>query len=75
MINESTVPSFYDLSKTVQLNEIGFRFAWSARNVFSKELIDDQRYVKWIVRKRMSRNNKESEILLPYHKCTDSDYE
>ena len=62
------------MSETVNLNEIGFRFAFSFRNYKSHELIDDSRYVKWIIRKTGKQNGTSFEEILPHHKCTDADY-
>ena len=74
-INVSTIPSYFDVTETVNLNEINFRLAFSYRSYNSKELVDDPRYVRWIVRMRGRRDGKDYEELLPYHKCTDIDFE
>ena len=73
-INNYMIQSHFDALETVNLNEIGFKVAFSFRNLFTAELIDDSRYVKWIVRKNGYRNGTAFEELLPYHKCTDADY-
>jgi hypothetical protein len=75
LINESKNPSFFDISETLNLYDINFRLAFSFRNYNTKELIDDPKYVKWIVRKRGIRNGDKFEELLPYHKCTDADFD
>ncbi len=74
-INVSTIPSFIDISDTVNFNDINFRLAFSIRSDITKELIDDHRYVKWIVRRRGVRDGEAFEEMLPFHKCTDADYE
>ena len=73
-INDYLIPSHFDALESVNLNEIGFKVAFSFRNYFSEELIDDSRFVRWIVRKNGIKNGKEFEELVPYHKCTDADY-
>ena len=73
-INTYLIPSHFDNYETVNLNEIGFRLAFSFRSYKSHLLIDDPRYVKWIVRRTGKRNGTNFEEILPFHKCTDADY-
>ena len=40
----------FDFNEITNLNEVGFRVAFSVRNFRSKELKDDLRYVKYLVR-------------------------
>ena len=74
-INISTIPSFFEINKTINLNDVNFRLGFSFRSYNTKELVDDSRYVKWIVRMRGKRNGVDFEDMLPYHKCTDADFE
>ena len=77
-INEYPAEDHFHISETVNLNEIGFRFAFSYRRYgsgpSSHELIDNPDYVKYIVRYTGKRNGTGFEEILPYHKCTDADY-
>ena len=73
-INDYVIPSYFHDLEYVNLDEIGFKVAFSFRNYSSLELIDDSRYVKWIVRKYGLQNGTDYEELVPYHKCTDADY-
>ena len=49
-INDYQIPSYFEISKTVNLNEIDFKFAFSIRNYHTHDLKNDPSYVKWIVR-------------------------
>ena len=73
-INHYSIPHHFDISKTVDLNEIGFKVAFSFRGSKSHLLLDDPHYVKWIVRRTGMRNGANFEETLPYHKCTDADF-
>ena len=37
-------------------------------------LLDDPRYVKWIIRRTGMRDGTSFEETLPYHKCTNADF-
>ena len=65
----------YDYNERLNLNDIGFRFAFSVRGYHSQELKDSSKYVKYIVRLFGRKEGKEFERLLPYHKCKSSDWE
>ena len=73
-INDYPIEEYFGVAETVNLNEIEFKFAFSYRNRETHSLVDDPRYVKYIVRKTGIRNGTEYEELLPFHKCTDDDY-
>mmetsp|Transcript_31255 Transcript_31255/g.38632 ORF Transcript_31255/g.38632 Transcript_31255/m.38632 type:complete len:140 (-) Transcript_31255:1447-1866(-) len=54
----------------------GFRIAFGIEGFLDKELRDDPRFVKWIVRYfGIDKNGAEYEKLLPFHKCEKADYE
>ena len=65
----------FDFNDVTNLNEVGFRFAFSVRDFRSKELKDDPRYVKYLVRMYGRKEGKEFERILPYHKCEESDWD
>ena len=73
-INTYSIPSHFDISRTVNLSNIGFRVAFSFRGSKSHLLLDDPHYVKWIVRRTGMRNGTSFEETLPYHKCTEADF-
>ena len=73
-INKYSIPSYFGVSETVNLSKIDFRVAFSFRGSKSHLLLDDPRYVKWIVRRTGMRNGTQFEETLPYHKCTDADF-
>ena len=57
------------------MNEEGFRFAFTIESYHDRQVIDDHRYVKYIVRVTGRKEGVWFERLLPYHKCDDSDWE
>ena len=60
-------------NEMVNLNEIGFRVAFTMENYLTKEPKNDPRYVKWIVRMYKKTDGVFSEDILPFHKCTWDD--
>ena len=65
----------FDFTETLNLNEINFRFAFSVVGYHSREIKNDPRYVKYLVRIFGKKEGKEYERLLPYRLCTDSDWD
>ena len=59
----------------MDLNEVGFRMAVSVEGFGPDDLKDDKRYVKYIFRMYGKKNWEPYERILPYHKCTDEDYD
>ena len=59
----------------MNLNEEGFRFAFTIESFLEKEVRDDPAFVKYIVRAFGRVDGEGYEKLLPYHKCEDSDFE
>ena len=49
--------------------------AFSFEETISKEFINDPQYVRWIVRFATYKDNSFEETILPYHICTDEDYD
>ena len=56
------------------LVENDFKIAFAIQGFQTKDLKDDPRYVKWIFRIYGKKDEVEYEEILPYHKCTESDY-
>ena len=65
----------FDFNEITNLNDVGFRVAFSVRGYRKKELKDDPRYVKYLVRMFGKREGKDFERILPYHKCEESDWD
>ena len=59
----------------LNLKQVNVRFAFGIEGFLDKQLKDDPAYVKWIVRQVRNVDGKEMEKFLPYHKCTDEDYD
>ena len=60
----------------VNLKERNLRFAFGIEGYLDKQLKDDPRYVKWIVRLYTKTGaDDRRETLLPYHKCTVEDFD
>ena len=49
-ISETNEPNFYDYNTHIDLNDIGFKLAFSVESYFNAEMKADPRYVKYIVR-------------------------
>ena len=73
-INDSNIDGFFDKSTTLNFNEIGWRMAFTIEDEFHSRRIQDSRYVKWIVRLYITKDGKQSEKRLHYHRCTAEDY-
>ena len=51
----------------VNLNEIGFRVAFTLENYLTNEVVNDPRYIKWIARMYKKVDGVYSEEILPFH--------
>ena len=54
-------------------SELDFKVAVSFEGYRDQEFKLDSSFVKWIIRMVGSRDGKEYEKILPYHRCTESD--
>lgn len=59
----------------VNLTEVGMQFAFGVEGYIDKELKDDGRFVKAFARIRGNRDGETYEQMLPYHRCTKSDWD
>ena len=59
----------------MNLKQSGIHFAWTFEGFNDKELKNDPRYVKQLVRMAGRKDGKIIETLLPYHMCTEEDFE
>ena len=57
----------------VNLKNVGMRFAWTFEGYSDKELKNDPRYVKQLVRMSGRTAGKSEEIILSFHVCTEED--
>ena len=73
-INKFEVMDFYENIESVDLNEIGFKFAFTVENYMLGEVRDDPHYVKWIIRIYGKEEGTPYEKVIDYHKCTEEDY-
>ena len=58
----------------VNLNQAKLRFAWTIEGYSDRELKDDPRYVKFLMRIAGRTDGKIFEQILDFHKCTDDDF-
>ena len=72
-VNDSKIDGYFPSSETVNLNEIGWRMAFSIENMETRKQIRDPRYVKWIVRLYKKHPEGLTEQHLPFHRCTTED--
>ena len=74
-VSEATQLDFYNFEEVLSLKEIDFKFAFSVEGYHDREVKDDPRYVKYLVRTYGRKDGKEMENILPYHKCTEEDWD
>ncbi len=73
-VNINTLPSYFDVTETVNVNEIGFRFAFTLENFLDNTKKDDPQFIKWLARLYYRNDSKWYEKILPFHKCTAKDF-
>ena len=56
------------------MKEVGFRVAFTVEGYHSREMKDDHRFVKYLVRIFGRHKGEEYERLLNFHKCTENDW-
>ena len=74
-ISEMTENNIYDYSTRLDLNEINFKMAFSVEGYLDSQGRDDPRYVKYIVRIFGKKDGVEYQEIIPFHKCTEQDWE
>ena len=66
----------YLANQFINLNERKFKFALTFESFLSPKIQkNDPRYVKYFFRIYGKRKGIEYQKILPYHKCTDADYD
>ena len=58
------------LTSTINVNNIGFRMAFTVENFLDRKTLNDPRYVRWILRMYCRDNSEYYETILPYDVCT-----
>ena len=71
VVNDKDV---YDFNDILNLDEINFRFAWSIEGYHSREMINNPKYVKYLVRKVGRKDGESFEKVMDYHICTEDDW-
>ena len=69
-----TQVSLFDFNEKLDLNDINFRLAFSVEGYHSREMKNDPRYVKYLVRIFGIKDGKEYETFIPYHRCEEKDW-
>ena len=75
MISEILERNFFDYKTKLDLTQIDFKMAFGVEGYLDSELRDDPRYVKYIVRIYGKKNDTEYQEMIPFHKCTDEDWD
>ena len=66
---------YYKSEDLINLSERRVRLAFTIEDHLDpKKQKSDPKYVKWLVRQSGQRNGEKFQRILPYHKCTDEDY-
>ena len=73
-ISQFLEENIYDHTEKLDLNEAQFRIAFSVEGFHDREMKDDHRYVKYLVRLYGHLDFQKVEYALPFHKCTESDW-
>ena len=74
-VSEVKELDFYNFEEILNLKEIGFKIAFSVEGYHSRDMKNDPRYVKYLVRTFGIKDGEQFEVILPYHKCTDEDWD
>ena len=74
-VSQYTEKTVFDFNEKLDLNEINFRLAFTVEGYHSREQKNDPRYVKYLVRIFGIHNGKEYERFIPFHNCTEEDWE
>ena len=75
-ITVSTLQQYFDSSKIVNFDDIGFKVAFAVEQYDDNRAgKDDPNYVEWIVQLTQNIGKVETIFPLKFHKCTDEDYD
>lgn len=67
--------NYYDYNERLDLNQIGFRLAFSIEGYHQRERKDSHAYVKYLVRIFGIADGEEYETILNFHECKSSDWD
>ena len=73
-ISSFTEENILTSQDTLNLKDKNMRFAFSIEGFYDKELKNDPRYVKIIMRLAGKKNGENVDTLLDYHMCTEEDF-
>ena len=74
-LSEMTEKNIFDYNTRLNLNEINFKMAFSVEGYLDNQVRDDPRFVKYIVRIFGKKNDVEYQEIIPFHKCTEDDWD
>ncbi len=74
LIAETKETNFYDYNTRVNLDEIGFKMAFSFEGYIDDKIKDDPRYVRLFARMYYKDEGVKSQKVLSLHKCTEQDW-
>ena len=74
-ISEMTEKNIFDYTTRLNLNKVNFKMAFSVEGYLDKQVKDDQKYVKYIVRIFGKKDDVEYQQNIPFHKCTEDDWD
>ena len=74
LIAELKETNFYDFNTRINLNEIGYKMAFTVEGYLDSKIKDDPKYVKLLARMVYITDGKAHEKVLTLHKCTDKDW-
>ena len=67
--------NYFDSSEVIDMKDKKIRFAFGMEGFLDKELKNDPRYVKNLVRMWGKKEGVAYEKLIPFHRCTEKDFE
>ena len=74
-LSQYTETNIFDDNDRLNLNEINFRLAFSIEGYLDKEMKNDPRYVKYLVRLFGRKEGVAYEQFIPYHECAQADWD
>ena len=74
LIAELKETNFYDFNTRINLNDIGYKMAFTVEGYLDGKIKDDPKYVKLLARMVYITDGEAHEKVLTLHKCTDKDW-
>ena len=63
------------MEKPLDFRDSSTKIAFAYQSYATKDFMDDPRFVNWHVRLYGGKNGEDFEQEIPYHFCTDKDYD